>query len=202
MNRAQSCSLPAPIRGTSFHLQNRYNLTKTVRKRPITAAGLVLGDYHFDRTDMKHEVRFSVRGKDLEIRRAAVPRRLTDVRQQHQARLSRIALPPACLAPPIQELEVEEALNEGLANAPPAEHEIIGIDKEARGNGRRRAATGGGGRPSALLACRQHARPDTRARKCTHFSFPSLSPPFLLTFSRSPVTVRCSPFAVRPVSPV
>lgn len=47
------CPFPLPCHAS----QNRYNLTKTVRKRPITATGQVLGDYHFDRGDIKHEAR-------------------------------------------------------------------------------------------------------------------------------------------------
>lgn len=35
----------------------RYNLTKTVRKRPIDEAGNVLGEWYIDRADIKHEAR-------------------------------------------------------------------------------------------------------------------------------------------------
>ncbi len=37
--------------------QVRYNLTKTVRKRPIDEAGNVLGEWYIDRGDIKHEAR-------------------------------------------------------------------------------------------------------------------------------------------------
>ena len=35
----------------------RYNLTKTVRKRPIDEAGNVLGEWYIDPRDIKHEAR-------------------------------------------------------------------------------------------------------------------------------------------------
>ena len=35
----------------------RYNLTNTVRKRPIDEAGNVLGEWYIDPRDIKHEAR-------------------------------------------------------------------------------------------------------------------------------------------------
>ena len=43
--------------------QVRYNLTKTVRKRPIDEAGAVLGEWYIDRSaELKHEARGRARG--------------------------------------------------------------------------------------------------------------------------------------------
>ena len=39
----------------------RYNLTKTVRKRPIDEAGNVLGEWYIDPRDIKHEARAPAR---------------------------------------------------------------------------------------------------------------------------------------------
>jgi hypothetical protein len=50
-------------------LQVRYNLTKTVRKRPIDDDGRVLGEWFIDRTaDIKHEARHPRRCAALRAR--------------------------------------------------------------------------------------------------------------------------------------
>lgn len=52
----------AALRSADVLPQARYNLTKTVRKRPIDGAGSVVGEWYVDRAvDIKHEARTALR---------------------------------------------------------------------------------------------------------------------------------------------